>query len=278
MSAITTTNRDLVSDWSCSICKDRFEDQYKPTTHVGGETHGFCKPCLKSWVIQKLPDPTCPNCRVPIDPSDLFSRTEQIIMKLKSAITNAVYGACFGLVGSALPKIGADILAGASTALITAVEAMGLETGIVIPEETITAVAMGGAAVTGALLAVAAQSGATRITRTMEIGILTTGITTIMVGTGTAIAKTTLLTTTGTGIIGTGIGVAGAFVGTCQSKYFNLFLNIRKFSWIDRKAIGLGMCVGSLAGLVAVPFIQKPWIVATTVGGIATGILTLIRG
>src|SRR5678809_996154 len=90
MSAIITTNRDGI----CAICQQSLRPEERKLTHVGGEGHeGFHPSCLKYWVMR---NPTCPYDRQPIDPTSLISRTDRIMARLPSALSNTAYVACFG--------------------------------------------------------------------------------------------------------------------------------------------------------------------------------------
>ncbi len=288
MSAITTTNRDLVSDWSCPICKDEFEDQYEPTTHVSGKAHGFHQPCIKDWVIRNLHNPTCPNCRAPIDPTALFSRTEQIMIKLKSAVTNTAYAAGFVTLGLGLTIVATKILAMIPTVMITAIETTGLETGIIVSNKIIDTVAIGGIAQVGLAVATTRQR-IDDLPTAVQRAIMISMIGTVIGGAGTAIAQitadtigTTLVKGVVTGAIGAGIGIAetAIAVGIVGGLWTGI-LEIKEFDQINHKFIGYGMYAGSLIGIVAIPFISlEPTltvcIVGSIVGGIATGIFTLI--
>ena len=45
----------------CSVCMDTIKN--KIILDCG---HKFCKDCINEWVISKMPDGSCPNCRTPI--------------------------------------------------------------------------------------------------------------------------------------------------------------------------------------------------------------------
>ena len=78
---------------ACAICFNEVDKDAKNRyTHPGenGAKHPFHKECLQGWVADHS---SCPACREYIDPSSLFSRTEQVMQKLKPALTTAAYAA-----------------------------------------------------------------------------------------------------------------------------------------------------------------------------------------
>jgi len=193
MSMIITTNRGGI----CGICQNEFGHLDQQITHIGGENHdGFHKTCLAKWVVL---NPTCPYDKTPLDPNSLISRTDQIAAKLRPALTNAAYAACFGTTVSG----------------------------------TVAAVLAGGTAL---------PAGAVPI-----VGIAVAGV---AVG----------------AIVGAGIGI-------------DWILNRREVNQIARDNIWFGVCIGSLAGIAAVSFtpLSTPPAISL-VGGVAAGILSLIRG
>ena len=93
--AIITTNKG----GRCGVCQEDFGPRDQQVTHVGGENHdGFHRPCLARWVVQK---PICPWDQQAIDPNSLTTRTDRIMARLRPALANAVYAACFGIIAGA---------------------------------------------------------------------------------------------------------------------------------------------------------------------------------
>ncbi len=101
MSAIISTNRGK----SCSICQEKFRCGDQQVTHVGGESHdGFHKSCLARWLAV---NPNCPLDRKSIDPNSLTTRTDSITARLRAALANAAYAACFGIPTAVATAVGA---------------------------------------------------------------------------------------------------------------------------------------------------------------------------
>ncbi len=281
MGAIISTDRG-----GRCFCLDDFNPGEPQVTHVGGESHdGFHRECLKEHTVQKgVPYPPCPHCQKPIDPSALFSETEQTIMKPKSAVTNTAYAAGFVTLGLGLTMVATTILAMIPTVMITAIETTGLETGIIVPQQTITTVAIGGATIAGLILAIEPD----HLPRAAQCAVTISIVATAIGGAWTVLAQMTaktigtiLVESVVTKVLGAGIGIGGTLIGGTVGGLYKGILEIRKFDQINNGFIGCGMYVGSLVGIAAIPFISLAptltvCIVGSIVGGIAAGIFTLI--
>lgn len=247
MSLLITSNRG----GTCCICLGEFEDSDKPITHVGGEGHdGFHRNCLKKWVIRS---PICPYDKQLINESSLISRTDKMIAKLKPALTNAAYAACFGI---ALSGLTAGVTAGVllRIARVERIAQIGTA-GVVLP-----------------ILALAIQKAVGDRRAEALIGVLTA----VMGGAGTAGITGKLIGEGGEVYLG--VLTTGAAVGVTTKIGMDWILNRREVNWMDQETIDLGIHIGLLAGMTVGAF--HPLAISPTtilVSGIAAGILSLIK-
>ncbi len=137
MSAVIRSNRGEL----CAICKEEFGWLEKlglrnqRVTHVGGEGHdGMHRKCLAEWLRTRL-TPKCPYDEKLIDQASINTRTYRILDKFESALTNAVYAACFGVaagVGAAAAAgvVGGVVGVGGVVAGVGGVSGVGVVAGV----------------------------------------------------------------------------------------------------------------------------------------------------
>jgi hypothetical protein len=249
-------------------------------THVGGEGHdGFHKSCLKEWVVW---NPTCPFDNQPIDPNSLISRTERIRGRIKPALANAAYAACFGLAATGIAGVavagGAAVAGAIAGAAAGAGAVAGAAAGVGAVEGALGAgaVGLGTVLAAGAIGKEAVAGAAGAIGAAAVVGAGVAGIVAAVAKEAGVVAVTVAVTAAET----VTAGVAGAAV-VAGAMGIDWILNRREINQIARENITGGMCVGGITTMLASGASTIPFLTAikvnSLVGGVAAGIFSLIR-
>ena len=140
---LTSSNSGDSELYSCSICLEELNDLKKEEVFVHEREsteqvwHAMHKECLKDWLLRWGTSSLCPLCKLPIDPSNLFSPLEKAELLFKKvarevevrARVPAAAAAAAAAAGVASGAIIMGLGGGVGTAAVAVVTGLGAGIG-----------------------------------------------------------------------------------------------------------------------------------------------------